>query len=129
MTDQPQGRQLQAPPSRVPEPRQPKTQGFAQSAPPEVATSPLEASAPPTRQTSADREGAGLRKAQIYIDTTIDDYLWQIRAAAAERRLDVSSAAVARLAFHRLMADMTPDEVLKHLSSGADRQGPGRKRH
>jgi len=70
----------------------------------------------------------GLRKAQIYVDTEIDEYLWAIRAEAAAQRLDVPSAAVARLAFHRLMNDMAPAEVVKHLSVAVDREGPGRKR-
>ncbi len=143
MTDQPQGRQLQPPRVRVPEPRKPKTQGFvrpsapvehginATEAAPEAAETP---SVPQQRRQTASRasttpgNSGGLRKAQIYIDATIDDYLWQIRTEAVSQRLDVGSAAVARLALHRLMAEMSPAEVVKHLATGQVREGPGRKR-
>jgi len=146
MTDGPQGRQLQPPEPRVPEPRYRKSQGFVP--PPETVTPVLPAAAPEPKREAADRDvtssqsvraashggksaktTGGLRKAQIYVDETIDEYLWQIRVEAASQRVDVPSAAVARLAFHRLMAEMTPAEVVEHLATGQEREGPGRRRH
>ncbi len=150
-TDQTQGRQLE-PPSRVPAPRKPKAQGFVR--PPETSepggesvaptgeSTPAPALATPEGPVISSRRPAiarkasqapkapagGLRKAQIYLDKAIDDYLWQIRAEAAGQRLDVPSAAVARLAFHRLIEDMSPAEVVKHLATAEEHEGPGRKR-
>jgi len=80
---------------------------------------------PRERQAPAE---SGLRKAQIYVDQAIDDFLWQVRAAAAAGHVDVPSAAVARLAFRRLMAEMTPAEVVEHLAEAGDQKRPGRKR-
>jgi hypothetical protein len=146
MTDSSQGRQLQPPEPRVPEPRYRKTQGFVP--PPETVTQVSKPAAPERTREAADRgvtsspslraastggrltkTTGGLRKAQIYVDEPIDEYLWQIRVEAASQRLDVPSAAVARLAFHRLMAEMSPAEIVEHLATGEEREGPGRKRH
>jgi hypothetical protein len=149
MTDPPQGRQLQPPGPRVPEPRNRKVQGFV--APPddlpETTTYVSETAAPASTREAAERpvtssqfsrtapkggqlpkHAGSLRKAQIYVDETIDEYLWEIRVEAASQRLDVPSAAVARLAFHHLMAEMSPAKVVEHLATGQDREGPGRKR-
>jgi hypothetical protein len=150
VTDQPlQGRQLPPPRPRVPEPRNPKAHGFQPPAttaePPEDDSAPAgqapeprtpEAHVPPSprpgsaskRPTTARGVPGDLRKVQIYVDKPIDDYLWQVRAEAAGQRLDVSAAAVARFALHRLMEEMTPTDVLGHLATAPDGQGPGRKR-
>jgi hypothetical protein len=46
------------------------------------------------------------------------------------RRLDVSGSAVVRFALHRLMEELTAEQVADRLAEPvAERDGTGRKRH
>lgn len=70
-----------------------------------------------------------LRPAQFYIDDAIDGYLRSIRAEALVRKLDVTGSAVVRLALHRLMQELTPQQVTNRLAEpAAPRSSAGRKR-
>lgn len=70
-----------------------------------------------------------LRPAQFYIDDSIDGYLRSIRAEALVRKLDVTGSAVVRLAMHRLMQELTPQQVTNRLAEPtAPRSSAGRKR-
>jgi len=70
-----------------------------------------------------------LRAAQFYVDGESDEYLRKVRAEALARRLDVTASAVVRLALHRLMSELTPQQVADQLTEPpAWQEGVGRRR-
>ncbi|GGK99404.1 hypothetical protein Ppa06_67530 [Planomonospora parontospora subsp. parontospora] len=77
------------------------------------------------------RGGTTLRLAQVYIDPDLEAWLRTVRATALLAGADVSASAVARLALRALKDSMTPEELVRLLTSKenqAPRSGPGRPR-
>lgn len=66
---------------------------------------------------------------QVRVTEAQLDYLDEIEAVAAMRRLDVTDAAVIRLALSRLMAAHTPGQIVDHLGRPKIRGRRGRPRH
>jgi hypothetical protein len=66
---------------------------------------------------------------QIRVTEAQLDYLDEIDALAATRRLDVTDAAVVRLALSQLMAAHTPDQIVERLGQPKVRGRRGRPRH
>lgn len=87
---------------------------------------------PPSNTVSPPVAGTAvtpLRAAQYYIDGQSDEYLRQVRAESLARRLDVTASAVVRLALHRLMGELTPQQVAGELTDPpAWQEGAGRRR-
>ena len=96
---------------------------------------------PPAAPTHADTNrpsavapvpGAGaLEKRSFHVDAYVNDYLRNVEWEVFERndrKLDVSSSAVVRLAFRVLAGQMTPAQVVDRLAATPTTDGPGRKR-
>lgn len=89
----------------------------------------LSAAPDETSASQATSAAGTLRPAQFYIDDAIDGYLRSVRAEALVRKLDVTGSAVVRLAVHRLMQELTVQQVTARLAEpAAPRSSAGRKR-
>jgi len=72
-----------------------------------------------------------LEKRSFHVDTYVNDYLRDVEREVFERndrKLDVSSSAVVRLAFRVLAEQMTAAQVVDRLAAAPTTDGPGRKR-
>jgi hypothetical protein len=72
-----------------------------------------------------------LEKRSFHVDAYVNDYLRDVEGEVFERndrKLDVSSSAVVRLAFRVLAGQMTPAQVVDRLAATPTTDGPGRKR-
>jgi len=98
------------------------------AAPPHPESSPPASNAVAHPQV-APAVATPLRAAQFYVDGESDEYLRKVRAEALARRLDVTASAVVRLALHRLMSELTPQQVADQLTEPpAWQEGVGRRR-
>lgn len=79
--------------------------------------------------TPAVHDDGPLTLVQVRVTEAQLDYLDEIKAVAATRRLDVTDAAVIRLALHQLMAAHTPDQIVERLGRPKVRGRRGRPRH
>lgn len=66
---------------------------------------------------------------QVRVTESQLDYLDEIEAVAATRRLDVTDAAVIRLALRQLMAAHSPEQIVERLGQPKVRGRRGRPRH
>jgi hypothetical protein len=78
---------------------------------------------------SAQNDDGPLTLVQIRVTETQLDYLDEIDAVAATRRLDVTDAAVVRFALSQLMVAHTPEQVVERLGRPKVRGRRGRPRH
>ena len=88
--------------------------------------------APPARSAKvlADQVDDGpLTLVQVRVTESQLDYLDEIEAVAATRRLDVTDAAVIRFALRQLMADQSPEQIVGRLGQPKVRGRRGRPRH
>jgi hypothetical protein len=72
-----------------------------------------------------------LEKRSFHVDAYVNDYLRDVEREVFERndrKLDVSSSAVVRLAFRVLAEQMTAAQVVDRLAATPTSDGPGRKR-
>ena len=72
-----------------------------------------------------------LEKRSFHVDAYVNDYLRDVEREVFERndrKLDVSSSAVVRLAFRVLAEQMTAAQVVDRLAATPTTDGPGRKR-
>jgi hypothetical protein len=88
---------------------------------------------PPPAQRRSGRASDGavpLRLVQVYLTPVIDEFLRQARSTAIVQGLDVSASAVVRHAMERLMATVSPAEMVELLGSpkGQSRHKRGRPR-
>ncbi len=70
-------------------------------------------------------------KRSFHVDAYVNDYLRDVEREVFERndrKLDVSSSAVVRLAFRVLAEQMTAAQVVDRLAATPTTDGPGRKR-
>ena len=94
------------------------------AAPTHADTNKPSAAAPPP-------SSGALEKRSFHVDTYVNDYLRDVEGEVFERndrKLDVSSSAVVRLAFRVLAGQMTPAQVVDRLAATPTNDGPGRKR-
>lgn len=94
------------------------------AAPTHADTNKPSAAAPPP-------SSGALEKRSFHVDTYVNDYLRDVEREVFERndrKLDVSSSAVVRLAFRVLAGQMTPAQVVDRLAATPTNDGPGRKR-
>lgn len=114
------GEQTAGEPSRVDTPPV-ETQAAAITAP---ASTP-----PPALRADAGAINEGpLTLVQVRVTEAQLDYLDEIDAVAATRRLDVTDAAVIRFALRQLMAAHTPDDLVERLGRPKVRGRRGRPR-
>lgn len=78
---------------------------------------------------SVQADDGPLTLVQIRVTEAQLDYLDEIDALAATRRLDVTDAAVVRLALSQLMAAHTPEQIVERLGRPKIRGRRGRPRH
>jgi hypothetical protein len=78
-------------------------------------------------QQAEDRDGGTDRRrrtaTQVYLDADLDDWLWDIRAAAAQQRADVPVSAVVRRALRELRSRTTAEQLVASLSQPTGRTG------
>ena len=94
------------------------------AAPTHANTNNVSAAAPPP-------SSGALEKRSFHVDAYVNDYLRDVEGEVFERndrKLDVSSSAVVRLAFRVLAGQMTPAQVVDRLAATPTNDGPGRKR-
>ncbi len=80
---------------------------------------------------TAPRSSGALEKRSFHVDAYVNDYLRDVEREVLDRndrKLDVSSSAVVRLAFRVLAGQMTPAQVVDRLAATPTTDGPGRKR-
>jgi len=132
----------QAPPPKNPRPRKQEEQDHTQptdrnSEPTPVA--PAEQLAQPAQERSQHDErqqvedlaapsvgGTGRERptaTQVYLDADLDDWLWDIRAMAAQQRADVPVSAVVRRALRELRSRTTVEQLVASLSQPTRRTG------
>lgn len=66
---------------------------------------------------------------QVRVTESQLDYLDEIKAVAATQRLDVTDAAVIRLALRQLMSAQSPEQIVDRLGQPKARGRRGRPRH
>jgi hypothetical protein len=87
---------------------------------------------PPAQRRSGSSSDSAmpLRLVQVYLTPVIDEFLRQARSTAIMQGLDVSASAVVRHAIERLMATLSPAEIVELLGSpkGQSQHKRGRPR-